>query len=79
MLAISDLALRFGYFYIYKLAETQAKSPKEFKRALDGLLPSGYQVATFAPHIEEAMLRAKANDTNPAHFMPNLRETNYTF
>ena len=75
-LAISNPCFEVWLFlHLQDMTKTQAGSPKEFKRALDALLPSGYQVAVFAPRIEEAIQRAKANDTNPDHFMPNHRET----
>ena len=75
-LAISNPCFEVWLFlHLQDMTETQAGSPKEFKRALDALLPSGYQVEVFAPCIKEAIQRAKANDSNPDHFMPNLPGT----
>ncbi len=45
---------------------------KPFKKLLKS---HNYQVARFAPQIEEAIQRAKTNDTNPDHFMPDLPGT----
>ena len=45
---------------------------KPFKKLLKSY---DYQVAIFAPQIEEAVQRAKANDTDPNHFMPDLPGT----
>ena len=75
-LAISNPCFEVWLFLHFRnISDTQADSSGAFKRALDELSPSGYQVATFAPRIEEAIPRAKASDTNPNYFMPDLPGT----
>ncbi len=75
-LAISNPCFEVWLFMHFQdIRETQGDSPKEFKQALDRLLLGGYKVEVFAPLIEEAIRRAKASDTNPDHFIPNLPGT----
>ena len=75
-LAISNPCFEVWLFMHFEdITVTSADSPQKFKQALDALSPSGYQVMAFAPRIEEATKRAKASDTNPDHFMPDLPGT----
>ena len=75
-LAISNPCFEVWLFlHQQNISATQAHSPKDFKRALDVLMPSGYQVAIFAPLIEEATQRARNDDSQPHHFLPERRTT----
>ena len=61
--------------HLHDLANITANSSGEFKRALNQSLPGGYQVALFAPKIEDAIQRAKAGDPNPDYFLPDRGAT----
>lgn len=58
---------------LYQL--TAAKRCAPTKQAVDAIMPGGYKVEVFAPRIEEAIRRAKANDNDTNHFMPDLPDT----
>ncbi len=75
-LALSNPCFEVWLFlHVKNISATSARSSKDFKPALDGLLASGYQVAVFAPRIEEAMQRARSDDSQPDHFLPERRMT----
>lgn len=47
---------------------------RQVKRALDNLVPGGYNVDWFAPKMEQAMERSREADANN-HYYPDLRKT----
>ena len=78
-LAISNPCFEVWLFLHFRdIGDTQADSSNAFKQALDELSPSGYQVAAFAPRIEEAIPRAKATTPTPGTLCPTSGKPNYT-
>lgn len=78
-LAISNPCFEVWLFlHLQDIAKTQASSPREFKQALDRLLPGGYQITLFAPCIEEAIRRTKANVPILPTLCPTYGKPNYT-
>lgn len=59
------------YFHKGDPRQIEAKNPKDFKRLLDTLHPSGYSVEDFTPLISIAAIGARQADPTPDHDYPD--------
>jgi hypothetical protein len=74
--AISNPCFEVWLFMHYAdISKATAENCGEFKAELPKIVEGGYRKEEAIQNLEIAITRAKLADSNPTHFMPNLKST----